>query len=329
MVNSKEVVKATLQFKYPDRLAVDFPTEYGTDFKFINMRANPDYRPSKGKDEWNAVWDNIGISKLGEVKEFPLKSWDDFESMHIPDVTEDKRWEGVKENIENHKDKFTMGVGIPIYERVHFLRGLENTWIDIYENTDYLCQLIDILTDMNVHIVERFARYGVDSLIFADDWGLQNSLMISPDKWREIWKPRYKRIYKAAHDNNMYTILHSCGDIRSILDDLIDAGLDCIQMDQQQNMGLEYLGKYKDRITFFCPVDIQNIFVKGSLDEIRRYCHTMFHALGSKKGGFMPKWYSDPVGAGHRREAIDAMCQEFLKISADVFGHSHIFQNPL
>ena len=322
MMNSKEVVKATLQFKYPDRLAVDFPPEYGTDFKFINMRANPDYRPSKGKDEWNAVWDNIGISKLGEVKEFPLKSWDDFESMHIPDVTEDKRWEGVKENIENHKDKFTMGVGISIYERVHFLRGLENTWIDIYENTDYLCQLIDILTDMNVHIVERFARYGADSLIFADDWGLQNSLMISPDKWREIWKPRYKRIYKAAHDNGMFTILHSCGDIRSILDDLIDAGLDCIQMDQQQNMGLEYLGKYKDRITFFCPADIQNIFVKGSLDEIRRYCHTMFHALGSKKGGFMPKWYSDPVGAGHRREAIDAMCQEFLKISADVFGHA-------
>jgi len=49
MMNSKEVVKATLQFKYPDRLAVDFPPEYGTDFKFINMRANPDYRPSKGK----------------------------------------------------------------------------------------------------------------------------------------------------------------------------------------------------------------------------------------------------------------------------------------
>ena len=121
----------------------------------------------------------------------------------------------------------------------------------------------------------------------------------------------------------MMTILHSCGDISSILDDLIDAGSRLIQMDQQQNMDLEYLGKkYKDRITFFCPVDIQNTFVEGSLDDIRKYCHTMFNALGSKKGGFMAKWYNDPEGVGHRMEAIDAMCLEFLQMSKEVFIHN-------
>ena len=322
MMTSKQVVKATLQFKYPDRLAFDFPPEYGSDFKYVDMKANPDFRPSKGKDEWNAVWENIGISRLGEVKDFPLKKWEDFDNLHIPDIKDDARWIGVKENIENNKDKFILAFGMSIYERVHFLRGLENTWIDIYENTGHLCDFVDLLTDMNIYMIKRYAQYGADSFIFADDWGLQNSLMISPDKWREIWKPRYKKIYQAAHDNNMMTILHSCGDISSILDDLIEAGLDCIQMDQQQNMGLDFLGKkYKNRITFFCPVDIQNTFVKGSIDDIRKYCHTMFHALGSEKGGFMAKWYHDPEGVGHIKEAIDAMCTEFFKLSSDVFGH--------
>ena len=46
----------------------------------------------------------------------------------------------------------------------------------------------------------------------------------------------------------------------------------------------------------------------------------MFHALGSEKG-FMAKWYHDPEGVGHRKEAIDAMCTEFFKLSSDVFGH--------
>jgi hypothetical protein len=41
----------------------------------------------------------------------------------------------------------------------------------------------------------------------------------------------------------------------------------------------------------------------------------MLKMLGRPNGGFIPKWYSDPVGAGHRQEAIDAMCEEFIRIS--------------
>ena len=86
-------------------------------------------------------------------------------------------------------------------------------------------------------------------------------------------------------------------------------------MDQQENMGLELLGeRFGGRITFFSPVDIQATMAHGSLDEIRAYCHKMVKLLGRPRGGFIPRWYSDPVGAGHRPEAVDAMCEEFLRI---------------
>ena len=89
-------------------------------------------------------------------------------------------------------------------------------------------------------------------------------------------------------------------------------------MDQQENMGLEAIGeRFGGRITFFCPVDIQQTMVRGTLDEIRSYCRRMVKALGRPKGGFIARWYSDPVGAGHRPEAIDAMCEEFLRLSAE------------
>lgn len=321
MMTSKQVVKDTMKFRNPERLAIDLPKEYGSDVAYLNMKINPDRRPAKGIDEWGAVWDNIGISILGEVKDYPLKTWSDFHKLKIPNILEENRWEGTKELFSSYTDKFIMAHGISIYERVHFIRGLENTWIDIYENPKELCELIDILTDMNVYMIKRYASYGADALITSDDWGLQNSLMISPDKWREIWKPRYRKIYQTAHENGLLTVLHSCGDIRLILDDLVDIGLDCIQMDQQENMGLDYLGsKYKGKITFFCPVDIQGTFAQGTLEEIKQYCHRMFHALGSSKGGFIAKWYQDPKGVGHRPEAIDAMSQEFLKISDDIFS---------
>jgi hypothetical protein len=81
-------------------------------------------------------------------------------------------------------------------------------------------------------------------------------------------------------------------------------------------MGLELLGeRFGGRIAFFCPVDIQKTMVYASLEDIRAYCRRMLELLGRPSGGFLPSWYADPVSAGHRPEAVEAMCQEFLRLS--------------
>lgn len=321
MMTSREVVKRTIRFEGADRLPYDLSPAYGTDFAGTGANPSPDARPPSGADEWGAVWHNIGICKLGEVREFPLKTWDALTKIKIPDIREPRRWRDVQTARARHGSKFLYGYGFSLYERVHFVRGLENTWADIYENSDELKHLVDILADMNIYAIEMYAMNDVDGIIWCDDWGLQNQLMISPAAWREIWKPRYARVYEAAHKAGLLTFLHSCGYIVEILDDLIEAGLDVIQMDQQENMGLDLLGKrFGGRITFFSPVDIQNTMAHGSMDDIRRYCRAMVEKLGRPKGGFIPRWYSDPVGTGHRPEAVDAMCQEFLKLSRDHAG---------
>ena len=315
-MTSREIVKNTVKFKGAPRLPVNFPAEYGyeSDFSWIGMWPSPDMRMSSGVDEWGSVWGNIGVSHLGEVREFPIKQWSDLTDEIVPDIEEQKRWAGVKGARERAGDKYLLANGISIYERVHFLRGLENTWADIYEEPENLCRLLDILVEMNIKAIKRYAEEKADGYIFCDDWGLQNALMISPEKWREFWKPRYKKIYDAAHEYGMDTWLHSCGYIAEILDDLIEAGLDVIDMDQQENMGLKYLGdNFAGRITFQSPADIQTILPTDDIELIRSYVRDMKKILGTPKGGLIPKWYSDPAGAGHSKEAVCAMCDEFLK----------------
>jgi hypothetical protein len=316
-MNSRALVARTIRFQCPERLPFDFPAKYGSDFVWVGMSPSPDERPPSGVDEWGAVWENIGASILGEVKDFPLKDWKDFAELHVPDADEPRRWEKLKGIRERAGDKFMLASGLSIYERLHFIRGLHNTWTDIYDAPEQLGKLIDILVEQNLVAIQRSAELGADGFIFCDDWGLQNRLMIAPVKWREIWKPRYARIYQAAHDAGMFTFLHSCGYIADILDDLIEIGLDVVHMDQQENMGLEMLGRrFGGRITFFAPVDIQKTMVYGTLDDVRAYCRRMAALLGRPEGGFIPRWYSDPAGAGHRQEAIDAMCEEFLRLGA-------------
>ncbi len=328
MSTGREVVVRTIRFQKPGRLAIDLPDAYGSDFAWVDMCPSPDARPRAGRDEWGAVWANIGASNLGEVKEFPLKDWSDLSSLVVPDINESSRWEhliGIREAL---KEKFIIGRGISLYERVHFLRGLANTWVDIHDSPGRLRELLDILVDMNLQAIKRYATLGVDGYFFTDDWGVQKSLMISPKKWREIWKPCYERIYRASHEAGLFTFLHSCGHIADILDDLIEVGLDVIQMDQQENMGLGLLGKrFGGRIAFFCPVDIQKTMVRGTPEEIRAYCRKMVSLLGRREGGFIAMWYSDPAGAGHAPTAIAAMCDEFVIISGEIASGSFHFDS--
>ncbi len=318
-MTSREIVKATICFQSPERIPYDFPEPYGSDFLTIESAPHPDFRPPhSGTDEWGVIWKNIGTCTHGEAEYSPLQNWEDFDKLHIPDADDPMRWTGLEGIREKAGDKFLLGTGMSIWERVHFLRGLQNAWMDIHTNPNELQMLIDVLVEINMKMIRHYGELGFDGYLFADDWGLQNKLMISPEKWREIWKPRYSRIYEEVHKAGMQTFLHSCGYIVDILDDLIEIGLDAVHMDQQENMGLELLGeRFGGRITFYSPVDVQKTMASGDLDAIRAYARRMVEILGRPEGGFIARWYTDPGGAGHTPEALDAMCREFLKISEE------------
>jgi hypothetical protein len=314
----REVVQKTVLFEGADRIPYALTEVYGSDFTGVGMTPSPDARPRSGVDEWGTRWANIGVSNLGEVEQPILVDWSDWDNLAIPNIKDPARWTSMQGARERAGDRFLLASGISIYERAHFVRGLENLWVDIHESPDELCRLLDVLVDMNLYAIERYATAGADGYIFCDDWGLQTQLMISPVSWRSFWKPCYARIYKAAHDAGLLTFLHSCGNIVEILDDFIEIGLDVIQMDQQENMGLDELGsRFGGRITFWCPVDIQGTMVRGTPDDIRAYCRRMVATLGRPNGGFIAKWYSDSKAVGHTKEAIDAMCDEFMKINAE------------
>jgi uroporphyrinogen decarboxylase len=320
-MTEREIVKRTLRFQGASRLPYDLPDPYGSDFYSIEMDPSPDARPPSGTDEWGAVWENIGHMQLGQVKDVPLKRWEDLDALRVPDIREEQRWRAVTGMRARAGEKFILAKGISLYERIHFLRGLDATWIDIHESPDELKRLIALLLEMNLYAIERFAREGADGYLIPDDWGLQNTLMISPGSWRKIWKPFYGRLFAAVHERGMFMFLHSCGYIVDILDDLIAIGLDAVHMDQQENMGLELLGKrFGGRLTFFSPVDIQKTMVTGRPEDIRAYCRSMARHLGRPSGGFIPRWYTDPAGAGHTPEALEAMCREFLALSR---AHAH------
>jgi hypothetical protein len=187
-MTGRENVKRTLYFETPERYAFDFPEPYGTDFLTTGIDPSPDRRPPNGADDWGCVWECLGSTNLGEVKDSPLKDWKDFDKLTIPEV-KDSAFDSVRKAKREAGDKYILGNIISIYERLHFVRGLENTWCDIIEEPDNLKMFVGLLADINIKIIKEYAKLGVDGVISCDDWGLQERLMINPRDWREIWKP--------------------------------------------------------------------------------------------------------------------------------------------
>lgn len=330
-MTSRERVKRAIRFQSPDRIPVDLPGEWGTDFLTAGIEDDPGWKPRiktelVWEDEWGCVWEKLpGDKTMGQVKRHPLEDYSRMETHRFPDYRNPERYVPTEKAVRNNKDEKFVLTGFPfsLIHRLEYLRGHEAAWTDPYLYPSELRRLLERLSGIAIDSLDRLSEIGVDGVISCDDWGLQDRLMVDPDIWREFWKPCYRKVYSHAREKGILTFLHSCGYITDILGDFIEAGLDVIQMDQQENMGIERLGRlFGGRITFWCPVDIQKTMIYGDVEDVRRYARRLMDSLGRFNGGFIAKWYPAPQAVNHDEEKIRAMCETFVTYGGSLYQAS-------
>jgi hypothetical protein len=330
-MTSRERVRRAVRFEGPDRVPVNLPGEWGNDFWGVGASNDPNWKPAiqtdtQWEDEFGSTWTKLhGDKTMGQVTGYPLPDYALIDTIRWPDYKNPVRYEAAKASVaQNTDEKFVLaGIPLSLIHRLEYLRGHQAAWTDPYEHPQELRALLDRLADIAIDSIDRFAEVGVDGIISCDDWGLQDRPMLSPKTFAEFWKPVYHRIYRHAHEKGMLTLLHSCGHIADLLDHFIEAELDVIQMDQQENMGLDMLSeRFGGRICFWCPVDIQNTMVKGTIDDVRAYARKLIDKLGSFNGGFIAQWYASPQAVNHSPEKIEAMSQEFVEYGGQFYKPS-------
>ena len=183
-----------------------------------------------------------------------------------------------------------------------------------YDHPDDLKTFIGRLAVKQEASIRILAEIGCDGVMGYDDWGLQDRLMVGMDTIDEFFMPHYARNWQLAHNLGMDVWLHSCGHITTLLPRFIEAGLDVVQMDQQENMGLENLDACAGgRLAFWCPVDIQRTMVNGTPDDVIRYVQRMIGTIGAHNGGLVSMAYTTPDDVQQSDENMTAMCRAFRK----------------
>lgn len=300
----------------------EFPAYY-LDYKFLGKKRGG---YGKREDEWGTIWqfgETVGV--VPHLLECPIKTTDQMEAYVIPDPLAPGRLEGFDSIISENPDLYFIALQAGLlFERLYQIRGFNETLIDLYENQHRILRFLDRLVDFQISTIRRLDAElpgKIQGFKATDDWGTQNAMVIDPNLWREVFKPRYRRIIDKVHELGMHFWFHSDGQIGEIIPDLIEIGVDVLDVPQPVSIfGAEKLGKeYSGKVSFCLYIDIQSTLVKGTLEQIEREAEDLVLFCSTKNGsGMIASDYPDgeSIGASlrNRRASLQAFKKAFNKI---------------
>jgi len=211
-------------------------------------------------DEWNfthhfpknGFWFSLVKSPLSAV-DFSEEGI--VEKHNWPDAAYPGRWEGLRQQALYYRNKgkivFTKGLCAGLFEMHQRIRGMENAMLDPFMFTENSDKLIGKLADLKIEFWEAaLNEIGdlVDIIGEGDDYGTQQSQLIAPEQFREYYKYHFNRVLKFIKDKkpDVKIIFHSCGNVRPIIPDLIEMGVDILNPVHVNAAGMEPFQLKKD-----------------------------------------------------------------------------------
>ncbi len=309
-MNSKERVYRALEFQSPDRPPRDLWRLPGVDQSHADEVRDvlkrypldftrPPFQYGKGRleqgeqnriggytDAWGCGWEVGEDGVIGEVKRPPLADWKALDQWKPPEeILRDADLSQVDEFCDNSEAFTLAGTNVNLFERMQFLRGTENLFMDIGYGVKQFDRLLEILRDYFCRELEMWAKTSVDAIVFFDDWGSQTGMLVAPDWFRTVFKPVYEEFAHIIKKAGKKVFMHSDGCIESILPDIIDIGVDALNA-QLFCMDIEKIAKtYKGKLTFWGELDRQKILPFGTPDDVRQAVRRVRSALDDGIGG--------------------------------------------
>ena len=227
--------------------------------------------PGHFKDEFGVVWNKTGADKdIGYPDFWLIPDRESFERNVFPDVDE-QYVRDCMEALGKMPDTQFRGasIGFSLFERLWTMMGMENALSNMLLDPELVHDALNAICERNLKVIGIALEYDFDYFYFGDDWGQQNGLIMGITHWREFIRPYLKKMYSAVRESGRYIGQHSCGDIRLLLDDLHELGLNIYQTFQPEIYGLDYAEKLRGKIAVWGAISTQRDLPDKTPGEIR------------------------------------------------------------
>ncbi|MGO8674808.1 MAG: uroporphyrinogen decarboxylase family protein [Limisphaerales bacterium] len=320
--SGKKLVEQAIRFGSPERVPIVFwnrDQDQGDILLYhLALGAPGDGTPNAWnwtRNEWGYRLESLGDGTMGHpvapfYPELPAP-----EEIRVPTLREAERMSALPAFVRACGDRYRLASldlsGFTVYT---LLRGFENAMQDFLLEPDRFAALMDRIIAFECDLMRMAARHGFHGIHFADDWGTQTGLMISPDLWRRLFKPRYARQFALARQMGLHTWFHCCGKFDSIMEDFHEIGADVINISQPNVVDVAAVGRrLRGRQCFMVPISYQTVSIGGTPAEILAEARRLYELLGTPSGGFVG--YVEEYGVmGMSGENYRACAQAFRQL---------------
>jgi len=223
------------------------------------------------------------VESMDDLERFP---WDEKLSEYIRRFEED--YAALREALPAGM-KAVGGVGNGLFEAIQdFVPFQELAFLQVDEPEVYdllWTKIGDLMVQLWTWALDNYADCFAICL-FGDDLGFRSSTLIPTDESRKHIIPQYKRVVDLVHSYDKPFLLHSCGKIYEIMDDIIDTvGIDAKHSNEDAIDRFDvWVEKYGGRIGNFGGVEM-NIMTLNTPEEVRRYVFDLLDRIGAGNGG--------------------------------------------
>ncbi len=245
-------------------------------------------------DDFGCRWETADDGITGTVVGHPLADWAAYGTYRFPDPEHQMGigpidWAQEKERIDRaHAQGYFVSCGLRhghTFLQLCDLRGYSNLLFDMTDEEPLLFDLIERLEAFNHHIVKRYLALGADMICFPEDLGMQVGPMLSPAQFRQYIKPSYVRMMQSCKDLGVPIHMHSDGDIRTLVDDIVDSGVAVINLQDLVN-GIDWIkARFRGRLCVDLDIDRQHVTVNGTPRQIDELIRSEVEALATPQGG--------------------------------------------
>ena len=319
VTSRKELVRQAIRFQSPARVPIWFVNadQAEGDAMVYHLSLNHEEGRATSVNEWGFRLESLGDGTMGHPTRPHLADLDAAETFSSPPLNEEERMAGVPEFFQACGDRYRLASldlsGFTVYT---LLRGFEKSMEDFLLDPERFGRLMDRIVDWECEVAAIAARHGFDGIHFADDWGTQGGLMISPALWRKLFRPRYGRQFAQAHEAELDVWFHCCGNFAEIAEDFHQIGVDVLNIAQPNVVDVAAVGaRLRGKQCFLMPISYQTVSIQGTPEAICAEARRLYDLLATETGGFIG-YVEEYSCMGMSEENYRACADSFRRLGA-------------
>jgi len=323
MTPREELIRQAIRFERPERIPVWYVNCDQTEGDAIvyHLSLDKEGPENRGTNEWGYRLEKLDDGTMGHPTRPALPDWESAGALCPPPLREDERLAAAPAYFAQCEDRYRLASldlsGFTVYT---LLRGFENSMTDFLLEPERAERLLDMIFDWECAMMALVARRGFHGIHFADDWGTQSGLMISPGLWRRLFKPRYRRQFAWARQLGLETWFHCCGNLTELAGDFHEIGVDVLNIAQPNVVDVPAVAaELRGKQCFLIPISYQTVSISGTPEEIYAEARRLYDLLGTEQGGFIG--YVEEYGCmGMSAQNYRACAEAFRRLCPAVAG---------